>query len=147
MALQPLTELLNHYLFDRYPNIRYVGYEHVWLGRVLLTAGIVNGGLGFHFAESIPGPKWPQWPKIAYGALATLIFVIYVAIIIVWTKLNNEGDAGREAGDEGTAPTATAAEVNSSTGSEVDAMTAANGSQVIPGPDKETKQEPQSSAL
>jgi len=142
MALQPVTELLNHHLFDRYPNIRYVGYVHVWLGRFLLVAGIVNGGLGFHFAESIPGPKWPNWPKIAYGAIATLVFVIYVAIIIVYSNLNDEVEALHDVGDEETASRATRAETNTLTNSGVRDTTPANATHGIPGPEKESKQEP-----
>ncbi|KEF61379.1 uncharacterized protein A1O9_02945 [Exophiala aquamarina CBS 119918] len=147
MAVQPVTELLNHYLFERYPNVRYVGYVHLWLGRFLLAAGIVNGGLGFHFAESIPGPKWPQWPKVAYGAIATLVVVIYVAIIIVWTKLNAEGEALHDVDDEETTPRGATAEVKTSTSSGVNATTAADGIQVIPGPAREMKQGPRSNAV
>lgn len=111
MALQPASELLNHCLFDRHPRIRYAGHVHVWLGRFLLTVGIVNGGLGFRFADSIPGPRWPQWPKIAYGILATLVWIVYVAIIIVWSKFDMgeapaEGSRDEEAMSEEANPVA-----------------------------------------
>lgn len=146
MALQPLTELLNHYLFERYPRVRYVGYVHVWLGRLLLTLGIVNGGLGFHFAESIPGPQWPRWPKIAYGAIATLTWIIYAAIIIVWTKFN-DAEALGEVGDEEAVPPAITAEVNAASSSDSNTTAIVEGSQYILGPNTETKQALRSRAI
>lgn len=103
MALQPITELLNHYFHERYPRIIYLGHVHVWLGRILITVGIVNGGLGFRFADTIPCPRWPQWPKIVYGAVATSIWIVYVAIIIVWDKFN-QSEAQAEIGDEEVGP-------------------------------------------
>lgn len=147
MALQPLTELLNHYLFERYPRIRYVGYVHVWLGRLLITLGIVNGGLGFHFADSIPGPQWPRWPKIAYGAVATLTWIIYVAIIIVWTKFDGAEALGA-VGDEEALPRATTTtEVNAASSSGPNTTADVNQSQDILQPNKDTKQELRSTAL
>jgi hypothetical protein len=146
MALQPLTELLNHYLFERYPRVRYVGYVHVWLGRLLLTLGIINGGLGFHFADSIPGPQWPRWPKIAYGAIATMTWIIYVAIIIVWTKFNDT-EAVDEVGDEEAVPRATTAEVNAASSSDPNTTADVDETQDILGPTKDTEQEARSKAL
>lgn len=111
MALQPITEILNHYFHERYPRIIYLGHVHVWLGRILITVGIINGGLGFRFADTIPGPRWPQWPKIVYGAVATSIWIVYVAIIIVWDKFNQyQSEAQAEIADEeaGPGPTTTA---------------------------------------
>ncbi|KAK5044882.1 hypothetical protein LTR84_010420 [Exophiala bonariae] len=101
MALQPITELLNHSLHHRYPRIIYLGHVHVWLGRILITVGIINGGLGFRLADMIPGLQWPQWPKILYGALAGLIWIVYVAIIIVCDKFN-QGEVQSEVRDEET---------------------------------------------
>lgn len=147
MALQPISELLNHCLFDRYPRIRYVGHVHVWLGRLLLTVGIVNGGLGFHFADSIPGPRWPQWPKIAYGILATLIWIVYVAIIIVWSKFNMV-EAPAEVRDEEAEPRAAAsdeanpvAEVNATADLGINAIAEEKSTQAAQESEQKAKQE------
>lgn len=114
MLLQPLTEIVNHRFFQRYPKIVVFAHIHIWLGRFLITLGMINGGLGFHFAETIPGPKWPSWPPILYGSVAGIVWIVYIGIVIVWAELERrkaplEGDPdevrGRTADVEASATT------------------------------------------
>ena len=95
ISLQPLMELSNHFLHERYEKVELLGYPHVWLGRILLLVGIINGGLGFHFAESFGGPQPPAWPKIVYGVIATVVFILYVAIVVVWLEIGRDSQALR----------------------------------------------------
>lgn len=60
-------------------------FAHVWLGRVILTLGIINGGLGFMLADNTrTGP-------IAYGVIAAIFFAVYVYAIIVGEKRRKRG--------------------------------------------------------
>ncbi|KIW53563.1 hypothetical protein PV05_09123 [Exophiala xenobiotica] len=87
ISLQPLSSLVNHFYRVRYPRIGILGQVHLWSGRLLITLGIINGGLGFQFASTLPVFQWPKGPKILYGAVATLIWIIYVGVVLVWAEL------------------------------------------------------------
>ena len=100
LALQPVTQLLNHFFYARFPRILYLGHAHKWLGRLLLTVGIINGGLGFQFASTLPGPQWPRAPKIAYGACATVVWIVYLGVLIVFVELRRAPRPALGAGEE-----------------------------------------------
>ena len=88
MSIQPMTEILNHFFYGRYPKIVYLGYMHLWLGRVLITLGIVNGGLGFAFANTIPyQPVWSVAPKIVYAIIAASVWILYFLFCGVWQQV------------------------------------------------------------
>jgi len=70
-----------------YPALSHVLHLHKWLGRLLLTIGIINGGLGFQFASMFQGTASSNGPKIAYGAMAILVWIIYVSVVTVWAEL------------------------------------------------------------
>ena len=78
---------MNHFYRVRYPHVGILRQVHLWSGRVLITLGIINGGLGFQFASTLPVFQWPKGPKILYGAAATLIWIIYVGVVLVWAEL------------------------------------------------------------
>lgn len=81
LSFQPITEILNHYLYAKYPKIIALGYTHIWIGRIVVTLGIINGGLGFPFADTIPNQSiWSKTPRIAYVVLAGVVWVSYVGI-------------------------------------------------------------------
>jgi large-conductance mechanosensitive channel len=85
--LQPFYELANHLFYDKYAKIANLGYVHVWLGRLLLLLGIVNGGLGFAFSDQLPGNTWSNAPRIAYGVIATVVVFVYIAVCVVWQQV------------------------------------------------------------
>jgi hypothetical protein len=61
-----------------------IGTWHKWFGRFLLAAMIVNGGLGFAFADQLP--KDGRWtttaPRVTYGVLATVIAMAYILLVV-----------------------------------------------------------------
>jgi hypothetical protein len=58
-----------------------LGTFHTWLGRALITAGIVNGGLGFAWSASSG-----MAPRIAYGVVAAVVGVGYVCVNFGWVQ-------------------------------------------------------------
>lgn len=50
-------------------------YVHIWLGRLLITLGIINGGLGLLLAENTTRGAY-----IAYGVISAIIWLAYIAI-------------------------------------------------------------------
>lgn len=113
LTLQPIQELLNHCLHKKHPKIEYIGYVHIYVGRVLVAAGMIQGGLGFAYAAKIdrempmrPGP-YPLGVHVTYGVLAGVVAVLYLAAV-VWKSMQDvrrmsEGSlqAMAEAGLEG----------------------------------------------
>ncbi len=49
---------------------------HVWLGRVLITLGIINGGLGLRYAADT------KKGEIAYGVIAGVVWVAWVGVVV-----------------------------------------------------------------
>lgn len=51
---------------------------HIWLGRLLLVLGCINGGLGLWFADdTLAGME-------SYSAVAGVIGVLYILTLVVW---------------------------------------------------------------
>lgn len=59
------------------------GYAHLWLGRILIVLGMINGGLGLRLASNTPFETNGQAKAIAYGVGAGVMFLLYVAFVIL----------------------------------------------------------------
>jgi len=76
LAFQPILGFLHHMLFKKYKRRTFWSYGHLWLGRIIITLGIINGGLGFLLADNTKtGP-------IVYGIVAGIIWIVYVAAAV-----------------------------------------------------------------
>lgn len=93
LAIQPLTEILNaaFYRPERHNKIIVLGHIHIWLGRLLLTAGLVNGGLAFVFADSLPWNSRPLAPRIIYAIAAVTVWIAYMLVVVAWPYLKRNG--------------------------------------------------------
>jgi hypothetical protein len=114
LTIQPFTELLNHFLFTRYPKIVYIGYIHIYVGRLLIAAGLIHGGLGFAYSAKLdkdpmlpnrPGP-YPKAVHVLYGVMAGLVVTAYTSIM-VWKQRQNmrrmsQSSVAEEGGNGGT---------------------------------------------
>jgi hypothetical protein len=77
LLIQPIFGQLHHMRFKEYARRTGWSQAHVWLGRTIITLGIINGGLGFKLANNTRiGP-------IVYGVIAGIMWVIYVFAIFV----------------------------------------------------------------
>jgi hypothetical protein len=74
---QPILGFLHHSNFKRFQDRTGFSHGHIWLGRIIITLGIINGGLGFQLAGNTP------WGPILYGVVAGLVWCIYVASIVI----------------------------------------------------------------
>lgn len=58
---------------------------HLWLGRLLITVGVINGGLGIMVTwdrgESLQSVQTSKRAAIAYAAIAGTLFLIYAALM------------------------------------------------------------------
>ncbi|KIW85421.1 hypothetical protein Z517_00811 [Fonsecaea pedrosoi CBS 271.37] len=90
--LQPLIGQWHHYLYKSpsrkvRPGIRRV---HIWLGRLLMAAAIINGATGIVLGNNSPGGEK------GYSAAAGIVGVAYIVILVLWywnrSKQNREDD-------------------------------------------------------
>ena len=76
LAFQPVLGLLHHYMFKAYDRKTFWTASHVWAGRLIITLGIINGGLGLRLSEA------DRSSEIAYGVLAGLVWVVWLGVIL-----------------------------------------------------------------
>jgi hypothetical protein len=97
--LQPLLGLLQHRQYRRRrralssslsptrgspaPSTRWtpLARAHVWYGRLLIAAGVVNGGLGLLLAGNVRPAL-----RAVYAVVAVLVAAAYVAAQVWWCK-------------------------------------------------------------
>ncbi|KAF2139557.1 iron reductase domain protein [Aplosporella prunicola CBS 121167] len=73
LFFQPILGFMHHALFKKYRKRTLWSYGHLWLGRIIITLGIINGGLGLLWADNAG-----QSAYIAYGVVGGIIWLIYV---------------------------------------------------------------------
>lgn len=63
-----------------------VGRVHLWVGRILIALGIINGGLGIRLASFSPfqTDATSQKASIAYGTVAGVMFLLYLICVIAF---------------------------------------------------------------
>lgn len=64
---------------------------HIWLGRLLITLGMINGGLGLLLSANASTGEY-----IAYGVIAAVIWVAYVALVVGGEVAGGKGKGGEK---------------------------------------------------
>jgi len=75
--LQPFLGFVHHLLFKKHQSRTLWSYVHIWLGRVAITLGIINGGLGLQWADSMHMSS--KSGSIAYAVIAIHVWLAWVA--------------------------------------------------------------------
>ncbi|KAK2612407.1 hypothetical protein QQS21_001511 [Conoideocrella luteorostrata] len=75
MGLQPILGWLHHQHFVKRQSRGVVSHIHIWYGRMLMILGIVNGGLGLHYANESANFI------IAYAVVAGVVAILYASSI------------------------------------------------------------------
>jgi hypothetical protein len=95
LFFQPLLGFIHHVQFKKHARRTFWSHAHVWLGRVVVTLGIVNGGLGLLLASDAPaftGFRPDQRQIAAYAVVAAFMWLLWVVAAVV-----GERRRGREA--------------------------------------------------
>ena len=93
LLFQPIGGLIHHYKYAHQNKKTFWAPTHVWLGRLFITAGIINGGLGLMLSgNTVKG-------EIAYGVIAGVIWCIWVAVS-TWSAISTRGTVD-ETGEKG----------------------------------------------
>jgi uncharacterized membrane protein len=74
---------LHHLAFKKHLRRTSSSFIHTWLGRIAITVGIINGGLGLWLARGLPFARPSTGAMIGYGVVAGLMWLVYVAATIV----------------------------------------------------------------
>ena len=93
LTLQPVLGLNHHARYSKGGGNRTSSWArtHVWLGRLLLILGAVNGGLGLMLAGNT------DKGKIAWSVIAGVAGVVYFTVVTVATMRKSGKDRGRKA--------------------------------------------------
>lgn len=82
--LQPIFGYLHHLLFKKHQSRTLWSYVHIWLGRIAITLGIINGGLGLQWADSMNMSS--RGGIIAYAVIAVVVWLAWVAASVFGEK-------------------------------------------------------------
>lgn len=93
ITLQPILGILHHIFFKKQSKRTFWSYAHIWLGRIVVTLGIINGGLGLMLADNT------RSGEIAYGVVAGIIWLIWMVAAVY-------GEIKRKKGPDHDAPPA-----------------------------------------
>lgn len=74
--VQPILGFLHHRLFKKYQSRTFWSYAHIWLGRAAVTLGIINGGLGLQWADSMNMSS--RGGIIAYAVIAAIAWLVWI---------------------------------------------------------------------
>jgi hypothetical protein len=88
--IQPLLGFAHHLAFKKQQSRTASSYGHLWIGRIAITLGMINGGLGFLLAgNSGPGPKF-------YVVFAVIIWLIYIVALVIGERKRSRAVAARQ---------------------------------------------------
>ena len=85
MAFMPIFGLIHHVLFVKHGKRTVFAIGHVWIGRALLTLGVINGGLGLQLARN------SSKGEIVYGVVAGLVLLTYILVVSMASGGSNGG--------------------------------------------------------
>jgi uncharacterized membrane protein len=77
ILIQPILGVIHHRMYKQHGRRTLWSHAHVWLGRIIITLGIINGGLGLMLAE-----EESKTIKYTYAIVGGVIWLLYVAAAI-----------------------------------------------------------------
>lgn len=107
LFFQPFLGLLHHFAFKKHSKRVVWSYAHIWLGRLVITLGIINGGLGLQLSKQRGRFAPHQSTVIGYSVAAGIIWLIYVASAVYGERKRSKANyaavkQGPPSGKEGT---------------------------------------------
>jgi len=81
VSTQAVSGWVHHRQFKKQPGRTPWSHAHLWVGRIAVTLGIINGGLGLKLADRMRMSS--HGGMVAYGVVAGLVWVVWVAAMVV----------------------------------------------------------------
>lgn len=102
-TIQPITGWIHHRIYHSRavaiattnrgprPGRTIWGRVHLWFGRMLITLGIINGGLGLRLMEDTPAQDrdLTRDAEIGYSVAAGFMWCVYVFITVLWEGMRS----------------------------------------------------------
>jgi sulfite exporter TauE/SafE len=79
-VIQPVIGVIHHKVYKRLQRRQIWSYLHLANGRVGITLGIINGGLGLHLAGA------SDYRKRVYAIVAAIMWALWMGVA-VWAEL------------------------------------------------------------
>jgi len=76
VCIQAISGYVQHLLYKKGRRTALMNFTHVWLGRALITLGMINGGLGLLLSSNGSRADY-----IAYGVIAAVIWLCYIMVV------------------------------------------------------------------
>ncbi|KAK3056335.1 hypothetical protein LTR09_002842 [Extremus antarcticus] len=92
LFFQPFLGLIHHFAFKKHSRRVVWSYAHIWLGRFVITLGIINGGLGLQLSKRLGMFAPTQGAVIGYAVGAGIMWLLYVASAIYGEKKRSKAN-------------------------------------------------------
>lgn len=80
LIIQPIVGFVHHRVYKKVQKRQVWSYVHLTIGRVGITLGIVNGGLGLYLSNA------SDYHKRAYAIVAAIMWALWMAVAI-WAEI------------------------------------------------------------
>ena len=87
LFFQPILGFLHHLGFKKSGMRTIWSHLHLWVGRLAITLGIINGGLGFKLTGNTGGGM------IAYSVCAGIMWLLWVAAAVYGERKRSRAQA------------------------------------------------------
>ncbi|KAK7183060.1 hypothetical protein DPSP01_005995 [Paraphaeosphaeria sporulosa] len=83
LFIQPVLGLIHHFRYKKVGRRTFWSYGHLWLGRLLIPLGMINGGLGLLLATETGYGRPTTGQIIPYGVVAGITSLLWLTAAIV----------------------------------------------------------------
>ncbi|KAF2469846.1 uncharacterized protein BDR25DRAFT_334756 [Lindgomyces ingoldianus] len=98
LFVQPILGLIHHSQFKKYSRRTVWSYGHLWLGRIVVTLGMINGGLGMLLATETGYFVPSRGQMIAYGVVASIMWLLWIFAAVIGESRRSRGRVSVETG-------------------------------------------------
>ncbi|EMD60695.1 hypothetical protein COCSADRAFT_40304 [Bipolaris sorokiniana ND90Pr] len=112
LFFMPFLGYMHHVFFKKVQSRTIWSHAHIWVGRIFITLGILNGGFGLRLAQCANLSS--RAGQIVYGVVAGLIWLAWVGAIVIGEKKRSSSltESGSKLADERANSDGTAVDVN-----------------------------------
>ncbi|OQO03710.1 hypothetical protein B0A48_10375 [Cryoendolithus antarcticus] len=97
LAFQPALGFVHHIMFKKHSRRVVWSYGHIWLGRITILGGIINGGLGLRLAQQTRFQAPSTGAVAGYAVAAAIMGGAYLASIIYGERKRSKAAKGSQA--------------------------------------------------
>ncbi|KAK3702182.1 hypothetical protein LTR37_015014 [Vermiconidia calcicola] len=93
LFFQPVFGYLHHRAYKSTQRRTLVSYIHVWVGRLAILLGMINGGLGIQLAGDVR-----RGYLVAYSVVAAIMGIVFLCSVVYWELSARKSSQSTEQG-------------------------------------------------